>query len=214
MKKCVVCKVERDVDLFYATKSTKDGLATMCKDCDNARKTAYMRRKSKEAGKNIHINTLDSRELKAAGLKHCPGCKKALSFDEFSTGGTSNEFASRCKQCANIAARKRSDREDVKAAARAKYVENKKRIRDDRLRAKFGISLAEYNEKLALQMGICPGCGMTPEENCKDLAVDHNHITGKIRGLLCGKCNAALGFMNDNKRICENLIQYLNIWEP
>jgi len=41
------------------------------------------------------------------------------------------------------------------------------------------------------------------------LSVDHNHKTGKIRGLLCTKCNTALGIMEENKELMLKLINYL-----
>ena len=181
----------------------------MCKECDNTRKTSYLRRKSAEIGTNYRINTLDARELKAAGLKHCPGCKRARSFDEFSTSGESNGgLASHCRECSRRMSRENYD----KAKAGRKYRASADKIRDKRLRAKFGISLAEYRDKLIEQGAICPGCGATPEMNGKDFAVDHNHSTGEIRGLLCGRCNSAIGFLRENENIALNIIQYLRRW--
>jgi hypothetical protein len=46
-----------------------------------------------------------------------------------------------------------------------------------------------------------------------DLAVDHCHTTGKIRGLLCSKCNPALGAFNDNIEILNSAIKYLKEYE-
>lgn len=63
--------------------------------------------------------------------------------------------------------------------------------RDAKYRGRFGITLAEYNDLLEIQDGKCALCG----EVCatgNNLAVDHCHKTGKIRGLLCMKCNQAL----------------------
>ena len=59
---------------------------------------------------------------------------------------------------------------------------------------RFGITIEEYNIMLAAQNGTCSICGNPP--NGKHLAIDHNHDTGKIRGLLCDRCNMVLGKMN------------------
>lgn len=75
---------------------------------------------------------------------------------------------------------------------------------------KFKITIREYNEMLLNQNNQCFLCFKTPEENKKALAVDHCHKTGKIRGLLCSKCNLGLGLFNDNVNIMEKAIKYIN----
>jgi len=42
------------------------------------------------------------------------------------------------------------------------------------------------------------------------LAIDHNHLTNKVRGLLCNKCNQGIGFFNDNVHLLSEAIKYLN----
>lgn len=68
--------------------------------------------------------------------------------------------------------------------------------RNSHLRHKFGISLAEYEEMLANQGGGCAICGAMP--NGKHLDVDHDHQTGKVRGIVCNDCNVAMGKMGDD----------------
>lgn len=58
---------------------------------------------------------------------------------------------------------------------------------------KFGITVEQYDEMLAAQNGACGICSKPPEK--KRLAIDHDHETGAIRGLLCVPCNAALGVL-------------------
>lgn len=67
----------------------------------------------------------------------------------------------------------------------------------------FKISPAEYAAMLHAQQGVCAICGQAEDDlskggKVKALAVDHNHDTGKIRGLLCGNCNRGLGNFGDN----------------
>jgi hypothetical protein len=74
-------------------------------------------------------------------------------------------------------------------------------------RYRFGISQEVYNEMLQRQGGGCAICG----EDCptgRSLAVDHNHTTGKVRGLLCAKCNLLLGQVEDEARL-QRMLDYL-----
>ena len=75
----------------------------------------------------------------------------------------------------------------------------------------FGITLNEYNEMFEKQKGCCAICGRHQSEFKRSFDVDHDHKTGKVRGLLCFKCNVVLGFVNDNSNILENMIGYLNV---
>lgn len=64
--------------------------------------------------------------------------------------------------------------------------------------AKYGIkgmSVDRYDAMLAAQGGTCAICGKPPKQ--KRLAVDHDHVTGEVRGLLCGPCNTMLGRMEE-----------------
>lgn len=61
------------------------------------------------------------------------------------------------------------------------------RARDRRLRRKYGITLAQYNRMLKAQGGVCKLCGRPPKK--LPLAVDHDHATKRVRGLLCFTCN-------------------------
>lgn len=85
----------------------------------------------------------------------------------------------------------------------------KTRIRDRILQRKFGITLAQYNEMLEKQGGKCKICKADPKTLSKDLAVDHCHNTGKIRGLLCIACNTALGKLKDSPELLRVAISYL-----
>lgn len=89
--------------------------------------------------------------------------------------------------------------------------------REDGLRNKYGITLAQYDEMLKAQGGTCLGCLKTPQEVGGNLCVDHDHrccegtkTCGKcVRGLLCNPCNRALGNINDSRTTLHNLDQYL-----
>jgi hypothetical protein len=77
------------------------------------------------------------------------------------------------------------------------------------LKRKYGIGIDQYNILLEIQNNTCYICGKSEVLN-KSLAVDHNHETGKVRGLLCYRCNTALGFVEEKVEILQNMINYLN----
>ena len=77
----------------------------------------------------------------------------------------------------------------------------------------YGITLDEYNQMFAEQEGKCLICGRHQSEFKNALGVDHDHVTGEIRGLLCTHCNNALGCVNDNIDLLYKLIEYLKINE-
>lgn len=61
------------------------------------------------------------------------------------------------------------------------------------LKSRYNITLKQYNQMFENQKGCCAICGIHQSKLDKSLGVDHNHITGKIRKLLCCKCNSAVG---------------------
>ncbi len=71
----------------------------------------------------------------------------------------------------------------------------------------FGITLADYDKMFEEQDGNCAICGL-PEIN-RRLSVDHCHATDKIRGLLCMRCNTAMGLVDDDIDKLLNMVRYL-----
>lgn len=61
--------------------------------------------------------------------------------------------------------------------------------RSGHLKRRFGITIEQYNELLEKQAGGCALCAKSPDKEGQSLAVDHDHHTGEIRGLLCRYCN-------------------------
>jgi len=73
----------------------------------------------------------------------------------------------------------------------------------------YGITLDDYNCMYKLQLGVCMICNQA-ETNGKRLAIDHDHSTGKVRGLLCNHCNIGLGKFFDNPQLLQSAINYIN----
>ena len=74
---------------------------------------------------------------------------------------------------------------------------------------KFNITLSDYNKLFAEQEGCCAICHKHQSGFNKALAIDHDHETGDVRGLLCMQCNTALGKFNDNTDLLHSAIKYL-----
>jgi hypothetical protein len=111
-----------------------------------------------------------------------------------------------CKTCAlNYKKRNREKinetrKKCVSEKGKNGYIASK---RKHHLRVKYGITMQDYTRMLQEQNGVCAICKQ-PEsrvhpvtKNLRQLAVDHDHKTGKIRGLLCNRCNILLGFIED-----------------
>jgi len=81
------------------------------------------------------------------------------------------------------------------------------RERNTMLLRNYGISLQDYNAMSLAQNGVCSICGDTSKELSLD--VDHCHTTGNVRGLLCQRCNMALGMFNDDLDLLASASSYL-----
>ena len=80
------------------------------------------------------------------------------------------------------------------------------RHRERTLRQKYGIGVADYREMLIGQAGRCLVCLRVPPD---DLVVDHSHMTGRVRGLLCQRCNRMLGHVDERPSVLRSAIRYL-----
>lgn len=77
----------------------------------------------------------------------------------------------------------------------------------------YGLSLEQYNQMLQERNSQCDICGYKQPMNAKRqerLYVDHCHVTGNVRGLLCFRCNSALGYFNDDSDRLDKAKGYLN----
>lgn len=106
------------------------------------------------------------------------------------------------------AAKYRAERKAKKEKKEPKKViptSEKEKNRDKRYIAIYGITLEQYNKMLIEQGGLCAICGNRDDK----LVIDHNHSTGRVRGLLCGNCNTGLGMFQDNTELFKSAYTYL-----
>ena len=81
--------------------------------------------------------------------------------------------------------------------------------RERALQRKYGIGVADYDEMLVAQDGRCPIC-----KEYEVLVVDHDHATGKVRALLCDRCNRALGVVQDSPKLLRSLAEFVESHSP
>jgi hypothetical protein len=86
---------------------------------------------------------------------------------------------------------------------------NSKRKKYSHIKRDFGITENEYDLIFAKQEGKCAICGKHQNEFKTPLGIDHDHETGKVRGLLCFNCNTGIGKLKDDITILEKAIEYL-----
>jgi hypothetical protein len=102
---------------------------------------------------------------------------------------------------------KHKDRIDQRA--KDWYENNKERHVHNALLRKYGVTLEQYNLLRAQQDFCCAICNDHEDSVGKKMFVDHDHVTGKIRKLLCTKCNVGIGMLKDNPDIMERAAKYL-----
>ena len=81
------------------------------------------------------------------------------------------------------------------------------------LKYHYDITLNRYNELLAQQNGVCAICEkLEVTKRTHRLVVDHAHATGRIRGLLCHRCNCGIGYFKDDPKHIQKALDYLGQW--
>lgn len=81
--------------------------------------------------------------------------------------------------------------------------------RETHIKRKYNLSIDQYNSMIDAQDSKCSICSYMFGQRKGDIHVDHCHTTGKIRGLLCDRCNRGLGYFKDDIQSLANAIKYL-----
>ena len=90
-------------------------------------------------------------------------------------------------------------------------LKGKKRVKENHLLRKYGISLKDRDYMYLCQYGCCKLCG--EPVSLDNIYVDHDHATGRVRGLLCVGCNTGLGLLGDNIEGLQAALKYLGVEE-
>jgi hypothetical protein len=177
MKRCPECGITKNDTDFSLNAGRPDGLKFYCKVCFRRRGAEAYRRRQARRGKSVR-----HRPEPLDGNKWCPGCERMQPFSNWhKTKSQASGFVIKCKDC------------------------KKQESRADHLRRSFGLSVADHEQLLAQQGGVCAICGDESPAH-----TDHDHGSGQVRGLLCARCNLGIGqFLDDPVRM-EAAIAYLD----
>lgn len=129
-------------------------------------------------------------------MPFCKKCKKELPASDFYWPPKIRKGT--CKKCSNHHSHKK-----LYAEKDGAWLAYKRR-----LKSRYGISTEQYEHLLLLQNNVCAICGQN-NKNGKRLAIDHDHVTGKVRGLLCNACNGFLGQFKEDTNILMKAISYI-----
>lgn len=142
-------------------------------------------------------------QVLSANRKQCKACNKMKNLKEFPTSKDSytgyHSYCTLCRREINEAHDKKrwSEKRDILVRQR----------RNANYRRRFGMTVENYEIMLSKQGNKCAICSKSA--NIKTLTVDHDHYTGKVRGLLCDKGNWGLGMYKDDVTLLTNAIKYL-----
>jgi hypothetical protein len=143
--------------------------------------------------------------------KTCPKCSATKLLSDFvlrESGPRTGQPVAFCRTCNGEAQRVRKER-DPTVYRRCEWPSKLKRL--------YGLTVEQYYQILADQGGACATCGAKNPgtRNYKRMGkseyfyVDHCHTTGRVRGLLCGACNRAIGYLKDDPEVCDKVSAYL-----
>ncbi len=131
-----------------------------------------------------------------AAVKRCPRCGDTKPLSQFSRDRTTRSgYGCYCRPC-NYAKNKNLLGSEYYRRYRKGW----------ELKHRYGLSVGEYREMASQQGSRCAIC----RQEADPLVVDHDHATGKVRALLCHKCNRLLGFVNDDPAWLRAALDYLS----
>src|SRR5262245_45851272 len=131
---------------------------------------------------------------------HCKDCGTLLLGLNSVFMGAGRSHHNRCKFCYTAYQKQWVAENPFKR----RYTNLKNKLKD-----RFNLSEAEYAELIELHQNACAICRRPESIKGRMLAVDHDHKTGKIRGLLCHGCNVALGHLKEDENLIWNMLEYI-----
>ena len=203
-KVCTKCKELKLLSEYHRLMSGKDGLRNKCKFC---------------------INEL-AREVDHKQTKICTNCKIVKSVRDFFRHKQGKYgVSSCCRTCLSLIARQRKEgtfeprviqtpeerKETSRAGSRRRYAENPNKHKAIARKVLYKISQEEYETMCITQAGQCKICKGNSTRLSGILDIDHCHETGRVRGLLCHRCNLLLGAVRDSADLLRSAANYLEV---
>lgn len=133
--------------------------------------------------------------------RRCPRCGVDKPHAEFHRNRHAKDgCAVYCKPCALTFQRRWREANPEKVAATA---------RKARIKLLYGMTEEDFQARVQAQAGRCPVCREALSEDTNETAIDHDHVTGVVRGVLHRTCNTMLGLARDSAETLRNAALYL-----
>lgn len=192
---CRICRDKekpRNIDFFGSDPRTRSGLRTMCKSCESSAMKARAHAPNRVCRPYL-VN------------EFCTICKDTNKprISEFFSSDRSvkNGLKAVCRTCLSAKHKKWAATPAAKSSVRSRQI-----------KSSYGLSADDYDRLFRDQCGRCAICMRTEDSSTKKrriLHVDHDHMTGLVRGLLCNTCNVGLGNFRDAEWIIARALIYL-----
>lgn len=189
------CGESLPLEAFYKSPRGKYGRQSNCKSCQGEAQKGRDKESRKERSLYLAARNKQDEDTQT---KECTVCGVRKPFAEFSPGTARFGLNSRCRPC-----------------VRGQWCSKKGH---EYVLKRHGLTPEDYATMLAEQGGVCAICSKeetskrSNTEGIRALAVDHNHETGMVRGLLCTWCNKGIGLLRDDETVVLSAAQYLKKW--
>ncbi len=224
-KICKVCQGKKPLGDFPGRYDGTGRLRNECRECDNASKRE---RYAETKGGRLEAK----KTLRESDPKRCIKCGEIKPLDQFGVHNREKgQHRNMCRDCSsawlkeyNKSPEGQKVRGDYREQNKEKMEVYQELYRNDPEKQKlakeyhrkydlmkqFGLTPDDYDEILNKQNGRCAVCKSDRfDSKRKTLAVDHDHVTGKVRGLFCRRCNQAIGAFEDNPDLLRKAATYL-----
>lgn len=212
MRVCKKCDKMKDDGCFMDRPSwlAKGWKSRVCKECEKSRQEQIKQQRIEE------LKTLEGSEEFINVIRTCVTCGEGKHLVDFPknklcTYGRSNT----CRACTNKACRKhvaKKKKDNPDFVARRYLSQEKQRAK------RYGLTVEELHELHRQADGVCQICGNKPNKDGRPkdrgnsaniLNIDHCHTTGKVRGLLCSRCNITLGVLEEDPELMRKMAEYI-----
>jgi hypothetical protein len=215
-QRCGHCRETKDLSEFNPSYRGRPG--TWCKACN---RTRYVRKRPPPPPEGSHRcgrckEVKPDAEFYNWNFSWCRACYREWNRERHTPKSGATDEPRACAQCGHVYQPKQR-RPSMYCSRKCKEDarDTSGRLRDSHLRRKYGITLADYERILNEQNGGCALCGAPPEEQTREgyqrwLHVDHDHETGRVRGLLCANHNLLIGRWGEDPKMLRKAAEYLD----
>lgn len=201
-KTCFACKETKPVAEFYQNAGHTDGLSSRCVTCTQTDMRDRWRAKHPERAAWVMPTE-----------KRCNGCGETKPLEDFHRHSRHKDGRqARCKICQtqSVLTGYRDNPQRHAAYNREWSRKNRDRKADIALKTRFGLPHGTYARLLSKQDGRCAICRTDTPRGHGRFHVDHDELTGAVRGLLCTSCNTGIGQLKHSKEILLAAVDYLD----